>query len=422
MSEDVAKGISYYFMKVSNEQIQCCVCGACFDSGQHGIYVTHLKSRHNKIFQGIKKEESNKGLTKKSNEDKHPSENTVSSQQYVEADSQFQCLQCDKFFSHKNTVKKHIKYSHEGIKYGCDHCNFQSTRKDSLRSHVQSIHTNAMFSCIKCDKKYKQEKTLRLHIESVHEGVRYACTQCEQQYPQKQTLKAHMENIHEGLRFACNYCGKHFQSKSSVNYHIQSKHKGDKVSPKVKVKKSFVWDHFKDNGADKLPTCHHCGKGVLYKQYKHSSKHSTRKGSGTSSLRMHILRNHADKLEPQLLQDLTVNTKCSCCDKVFRFNIFRTMHEAKHKPRKFHKSSCSYCGKVFPVGKALKQHEMIHLGIKPHKCDTCGKNFRVLEQLKSHRRVHTGETPYQCQKCFKKFKFQSSRDNHKCISRTNKVN
>ena len=72
MSEDVAKCISYYFMKVSNEQIQCCVCGACFDSGQHGIYVTHLKSRHNKIFQGIKKEESNKGLTKKSNEDKHP--------------------------------------------------------------------------------------------------------------------------------------------------------------------------------------------------------------------------------------------------------------------------------------------------------------------------------------------------------------
>ena len=268
MSEDVAKGISYYFMKVSNEQIQCCVCGACFDSGQHGIYVTHLKSRHNKIFQGIKKEESNKGLTKKSNEDKHPSKNTISSQQYLEADSQFQCLQCDKFFSHKNTVKKHIKYSHEGIKYGCDHCNFQSTRKDSLRSHVQSIHTNAMFSCIKCDKKYKQEKTLRLHIESVHEGVRYACTQCEQQYPQKQTLKAHMQTIHEGLRFACNYCGKHLQSKSSVNYHIQSKHQGDKVSPKVKVKKSFVWDHFKDNGADKLPTCHHCGKGVLYKQYK----------------------------------------------------------------------------------------------------------------------------------------------------------
>ena len=273
-----------------------------------------------------------------------------------------------------------------------------------------------MFPCNKCDKNYKQEISLRRHIESVHEGVRYSCTQCEQQYPQKKDLKAHMQTIHEGIRFECNHCGKNFQSKSAVNYHIQSKH----ISPIIrehKIKKNFVWDHFKDNGADKLPTCHHCGKSVFYKQYKGSSKHSRREGGGTSGLRMHILGHHADKLEPQLLQDLTVNTKCSCCDKVFRFDIFRTVHESRQK-EKFNKSSCSYCGKLFPVGRYLKRHEMIHLGIKPHKCSVCGKDFVKAHQLKSHLRVHTGETPYQCQKCSKKFKFQSSRDNHKCIHRS----
>ena len=157
MSEDVSKGISYYFIKVSNEEIQCCICGRCFDSGQQGIYETHLKSRHIKIFQNIKKEDSHKESTEKSNEDKL-SKKTVSSKQYVEADLNFQCPQCDKLFSHESTVQKHIRYSHEGIKYDCDHCNYQSTRKDSLKLHVQRVHTNTVFSCNKCDKNYKQER------------------------------------------------------------------------------------------------------------------------------------------------------------------------------------------------------------------------------------------------------------------------
>ena len=47
-----SKHLSYYFMCV-DQQIQCCICGQCFDSGAKSVFENHLIFNHSKIGETI---------------------------------------------------------------------------------------------------------------------------------------------------------------------------------------------------------------------------------------------------------------------------------------------------------------------------------------------------------------------------------
>lgn len=49
---------------------------------------------------------------------------------------------------------------------------------------------------------------------------------------------------------------------------------------------------------------------------------------------------------------------------------------------------CPTCGVRFTRIQNLKQHMLIHSGIKPFQCDRCGKKFTRAYSLKTHRLKH----------------------------------
>ena len=52
----------------------------------------------------------------------------------------FECDKCEKKFTNKSHLKRHIQSIHEGMMFQCNLCDFQSKRQDYLKTHQQSKH------------------------------------------------------------------------------------------------------------------------------------------------------------------------------------------------------------------------------------------------------------------------------------------
>ena len=55
-----------------------------------------------------------------------------------------------------------------------------------------------------------RKESLDRHKRSVHEGIKYPCNQCEYLASRKEHLDRHKRLVHEGIKFPCGQC-KHQQ-------------------------------------------------------------------------------------------------------------------------------------------------------------------------------------------------------------------
>ena len=159
MKEGTSTDISFYFIKFSDDQIQCCICGKCFQSGQDGTNEDHLKSCHSDIYLKIKR-------------------NTFNLKEETKG-SKLQCPQCNKLFSNKQPLTRHIQTKHKGIIYTCKYCDYDNVRKDEVKTHIKVVHEGIMVSCGHCDKQYRRQTYLRQHIQTEHEKINYPCRECD---------------------------------------------------------------------------------------------------------------------------------------------------------------------------------------------------------------------------------------------------
>jgi KRAB domain-containing zinc finger protein len=98
---------------------------------------------------------------------------------------------------------------------------------------------------------------------------------------------------------------------------------------------------------------------------------------------------------------------CSICTKPFKSTLELSNHRFVHLDERIFK--CESCTKTYKRPTQLKQHiKIVHLKIKPHKCDICLLSFGVMCDLKAHKLVHSREKPHSCKICFKKFKHRST--------------
>jgi len=140
------------------------------------------------------------------------------------------CPKCDKQFTHRGTLNRHIRSIHDGITYPCDQCDHKATTKGSLKQHIISQHEGAFYQCAHCEYKASTTSRLSIHIKSIHEGVRYPCSLCNYQATEKGHLKNHINAIHKGIRYKCDYCEYQASQQRKLRVHMEKFHLNDPLN------------------------------------------------------------------------------------------------------------------------------------------------------------------------------------------------
>ena len=158
----------------------------------------------------------------------------------------FLCDQCDKQFSYRGHLNRHISSVHDGKKSDCDQCNKQFSDKCSLKRHISAVHEGKALKVVdkrknkefnvhqKVNRKKSKRNPLKIdpngnksdfdscksefniknskdpsNVSSKDEKP-FQCQNCDRNYKLKKSLKTHIETVHNGKKFDCDQCNKQF--------------------------------------------------------------------------------------------------------------------------------------------------------------------------------------------------------------------
>ncbi|XP_052818520.1 zinc finger protein 813-like [Mya arenaria] len=110
-------------------------------------------------------------------------------QKLDKAKKRFSCEDCQKTFSFKHDLKRHMKNVHQGLKqFSCSDCKKNFADISALKLHLASFHSRLRnFPCTKCPKRYNNKYRLQRHLSGVH-GEQVGLDELEKMYGGKSSL------------------------------------------------------------------------------------------------------------------------------------------------------------------------------------------------------------------------------------------
>ena len=81
------------------------------------------------------------------------------------------------------------------------------------------------FSCHLCNRTFSLKHHLERHIEGVHGYNKFKCDYCYKTFSQQENLNRHFKGVHQGISFACETCSFKTTRKDNLKRHIDANHK-----------------------------------------------------------------------------------------------------------------------------------------------------------------------------------------------------
>ena len=313
-------------------------------------------------------------------------------------------ITCSKTFYSPKGIRKHVKVVHEGIKdFNCDQCEKAFSKRIDLERHLSTTHNNTeeeidydlfdnpfvdkrkpnddvqTYKCDLCNKIFNNSSKLSKHIIIMHEqSEEYQCEYCDKKFSIKGTLTRHVLTEHNesvSKPYPCKLCNESFLSSSRLLFHTRKYHDQNikceycaKTFGKLSDKKSHISNIHEGQSNHKENECNECGK--LFSRSHELTKHIRQVHLGVG------LHN------------------CDYCDKSYRIPKSLSDHI-----RKFHRQQrdpvfCNICNKQFSNLNNVQRHiQCVHQGIRPIlNCEHCGKRYESYQGLDHHiKRVHEGQ-------------------------------
>ena len=95
---------------------------------------------------------------------------------------QIQCKLCKKVLSSSSSVRRHVKYVHEGVnQFECNICSKRFQRNYIFQAHLKTVHENSKeLLCNICNNAFTHSRLLQNHVRIVHENIReFQCNICK---------------------------------------------------------------------------------------------------------------------------------------------------------------------------------------------------------------------------------------------------
>lgn len=276
---------------------------------------------------------------------------------------QHQCKLCSKKFRYKMHLHNHVSKHHKDVRniepMLCQICDKEFLLQENLELHLSThIKNENSFKCVYCDKKFSYHLLLSQHEKQHLLTGKYQCSVCQLSFDSINRLKFHMKTHLKIKDYICQHCGKEFLRMNSLRRHVQICHSGHTLQCPVCMKKL--------------------------------------KGHLTEHMRTHKqARPHA----------------CDLCGQRFTQSTQLTVHRRRHTgERPF---GCKICDRQFTHSNSLMLHIRRHTGEKPFQCTVCPLSFSQLPHMKTHLiKIHKQDTPYKCQKCYAFFKMKKQAVTH----------
>ncbi|XP_023326996.1 zinc finger X-chromosomal protein [Eurytemora carolleeae] len=143
----------------------------------------------------------------------------------------FTCDHCDFKSTLNCTIKKHIAQVHEGSTQTCDLCGkvVKELKHHKIRG-CPFTKRKVRHQCDHCEKSFSLKDGLNRHIRAVHFKLKdKSCQHCNYRSAESFNLRMHIARVHEGRKVSlpCPFCNKNVVS---LQWHLEQYHKDQDYS------------------------------------------------------------------------------------------------------------------------------------------------------------------------------------------------